>query len=96
MKDTRLLKLIRTFTKEELKSFEKFLQSPFLRPARDTTGLYNYIIKYFPEYDPENLEKKKIYKKNLTIINLTLFNRKIKRKIKQGDVCAQGRRSILH
>lgn len=63
MKDTRLLKLIRTFTKEELKSFEKFLQSPFLRPARDTTGLYNYIIKNFPEYDPDNLDKKKIYKK---------------------------------
>jgi hypothetical protein len=57
MKDTRLLKIIRTFTKEELKSFEKFLLSPFLKPARDTSELYYYIIKYFPEYDSPKLEK---------------------------------------
>ena len=63
MKDTRLLKLIRTFTKEELKSFEKFLQSPFLRPARDTTGLYNYIIKFYPDYDNSKLEKERVFEK---------------------------------
>lgn len=63
MKDTRLIKLIKTFTKEELKSFEKFLQSPFLRPARDTTQLYKYIVNLFPEYDPAKTEKRKVFKK---------------------------------
>ena len=63
MKDTRLLKLIRTFTKEELKSFEKYLQSPFLRPARDTTGLYDYIIKFYPDYDTPRLEKERVFEK---------------------------------
>lgn len=61
MKDTRLLKLIRTFTKEELKSFEKFLLSPFLKPARDTSGLYNYIITYHPDYDNSKMEKEKVF-----------------------------------
>ncbi|MEO8665168.1 MAG: hypothetical protein ABI462_06705 [Ignavibacteria bacterium] len=54
---------MKTFTKEELRSFEKFLQSPFLKPARDTTELYNYIIKCYPDYDDLKLEKEKIYKK---------------------------------
>ena len=63
MKDTRLLKLIKTFTKEELKSFEKFLQSPFLKPARDTSDLYYYIIKFFPDYETSKLEKEKIFAK---------------------------------
>ena len=32
--------------KEELKSFGKFLQSPFLKPKRNITELFNYIVKY--------------------------------------------------
>ncbi|MBK8553222.1 MAG: hypothetical protein IPL53_20045 [Ignavibacteria bacterium] len=63
MKDTRLLKLIKSFTKEELKSFEKFLQSPFLKPARDTSELYYYIIKFYPDYDTSKLEKEKVFEK---------------------------------
>jgi len=63
MNDTRLLKLIRTFSKEELKSFEKFLQSPFLKPARDTSKLYQYIIKFYPDYEASKLEKEKVFKK---------------------------------
>ncbi len=63
MKDTRLLKLIKTFKKEELKAFEKFLQSPFLKPARDTSELYYYIIKFYPDYDTSKLEKEKVFEK---------------------------------
>ena len=63
MKDTRLIKIIRTFTKDELKSFDKFLQSPYLRPARDTRELYDYIVKYYPECNSPKLEKEKAFSK---------------------------------
>ena len=62
MKDTRFIKLIRTFSKEELKSFDKFLQSPYLKPARDTTELFYYISKFYPDYDNAKLEKEKVFK----------------------------------
>ncbi|MEO8210948.1 MAG: hypothetical protein ABI840_10330 [bacterium] len=62
MQDTRLIRLIRTFTREELKSFGKFLESPFLRPARNTIILYNYIIKFQPDFDTDKLEKRNVFK----------------------------------
>lgn len=63
MKDTRLIKIIRTFSKEELKSFGKFLDSPFLKPARNTLTLYNYIVKYHPEFDSDKIKKEKVSEK---------------------------------
>ena len=63
MKDTRLIRLIRTFSREELKSFGKFLESPFLKPKRNTFDLYEYIIKFYPEYDSSKLKKENVFGK---------------------------------
>lgn len=61
MKDTRLLKIIKTFDKEELKSFGKYIDSPFLKPARSVTLLFEYILKYYPDYDSEKLNREKVF-----------------------------------
>jgi len=63
MRDTKLIKLIRTFSKDELKTFEKFIKSPFFRPARNISMLYDYIIKFYPDYDSIKLEKRVVFKK---------------------------------
>jgi len=63
MKDTKLIRLIKTFNKDELKLFEKFLTSPFLKPARNIIILYHYIVKFYPDYDSDKLEKEKVFKK---------------------------------
>ncbi|MDZ4711825.1 MAG: hypothetical protein SGI89_05815 [bacterium] len=63
MKDSRLIRLIRTFSKEELKSFRKFLESPFLKPARNTISLFDYIAKYYPEYHEKDIKKEKVFGK---------------------------------
>jgi hypothetical protein len=63
MKDTRLIRLIKTFSKEELKSFGKFLESPFLKPSRNTLLLYNYITKFHPDFETDKLDKKNVFKK---------------------------------
>lgn len=63
MKDTRLIKLLKTFSREEIKSFGKFLKSPFLKPRRNTIELYEYLIKYYPEYDSPKMEKEIVFRK---------------------------------
>lgn len=63
MNDTKLIRLIKTFNKEELKSFEKFLKSPFFKPTRKILTLYEYITKFYPNYGSDKLEKKKVFKK---------------------------------
>jgi len=63
MKDTRLIRILSTFSKDELKSFQKFLESPFLKPGRNTVILFEYIIKFHPEFDDGKIEKQKVFKK---------------------------------
>ncbi len=63
MKDTRLIKLIRAFSREEIKSFGKYIESPFLKPSRNTTSLFEYIIKYYPDLNSPKLDKETAYKK---------------------------------
>jgi len=63
MKETRLIKIIRTFNKEEWKSFEKFLQSPFLKPAMNTIPLFDYLLKFQNDFDSPKLSKEIVFKK---------------------------------
>lgn len=63
MKEARLTEIIKTFSEEELKSFRKFLDSPFNKSKRNTELLYNYLIQFRPEYDSPKLEYEIIYKK---------------------------------
>lgn len=73
MKDTRLIKIIKTFDKEELKSFGKFIDSPFLKPARNITPLFEYIIKYHPDYDSDKLNREKVFE---SLFKGEVFNEK--------------------
>ena len=63
MIDSRLVKLLKTFTDEELNSFVKFIESPFLKPKRDITGFFKYIKENLHEDKSNNLEKKLVFKK---------------------------------
>jgi len=50
MANYKALQIIRTFTKEEMKEFEKFLASPYFSTGRDMMPLFTYLKKYHPEY----------------------------------------------
>lgn len=63
MKGNKLLEILRTFSEDEIKSFEKFIDSPFFERQRDVSGLYSLIKKYHPDYANENLDKQKVFSK---------------------------------
>lgn len=62
MKDIRLIKILKSFSEEELKSFKKFLDSPYNKSRRNILPFFDIIIKYFPEFNSTGLERENIYK----------------------------------
>lgn len=63
MKELKLVSILKTFSKDEIKEFEKFILSPFHNNGRNFIPVYRYLKKLHPEYPPEKLLAEKIYKK---------------------------------
>lgn len=63
MLNSRLVEILRTFNKEELKDFERFLESPFFKKQRNLTPLYKLLKTGFPEFNDASLEKENLFKK---------------------------------
>ncbi|MEO8446754.1 MAG: hypothetical protein ABI528_04620 [bacterium] len=63
MNKSSLLEIIRTFTPKELIRFEDFVNSPYFNKNMNVTNLFAEIKKYAPEFNHENLEKEKVWKK---------------------------------
>lgn len=63
MRDTRLIRLLRCFDRKELRSFGKFVNSPFLHPSRkQTCELYRFVIRFSPGFDSPKLIKEEAFK----------------------------------
>ena len=63
MRDSKLVEMLGMFSKGEMKSFEKFVVSPYFTAGRSVEGLFNILKKYHPEFDSVNIEREKIFKK---------------------------------
>lgn len=63
MKNTKLVKLLQTFTPAELKKFRDFVNSPYFNKNKNIIKLNNELEKYYPGFDPEELNEEVIYKK---------------------------------
>ena len=64
MREIRLIKLLRSFTREELKAFGKFVSSPtFTSPPVKTILLYDHLIKFYPDFNSPELNKQEIFQK---------------------------------
>ena len=59
MSQTKVIKLLKTFTENEFKEFEKFIESPYFSPGRDLKPLYHALKKYYPDF---NFSFEEIYK----------------------------------
>ena len=62
MKNTKLIKLLQTFTPAELKKFRDFVNSPYFNKNKNIIKLNNELEKYYPEFDPLKLNEEVIYK----------------------------------
>lgn len=65
MKDSKLIQTLRTFTKDEIKQFEKFIVSPFFNNGRNYLPFLKLLLNFYPDFnDPkEELTSEFIYQK---------------------------------
>ena len=63
MKGSKLLVLLSTFNKAELKEFNKFILSPFFNNRREVIPFYVYIQKLAPDFTGEGLDRETVYKR---------------------------------
>src|SRR5690606_7033272 len=60
-KDSKTIKLLRTFNKSEFTDLGKFISSPFFSKGRDLLSIYNELKSFHPDYDDPRLTREFIF-----------------------------------
>ena len=63
MHSSKLLKLIKTLSSEEMRWMAKFVRSPYHNSNKEVVGLFDYIRKYHPDCDSSKLSREATFKK---------------------------------
>lgn len=61
MDNTRLINLIKSFSADELREFELFVNSPFYNRENALSGLFGILKQHYPEFNGKEFSKEKIY-----------------------------------
>lgn len=76
-----IIKVLRTFSEDEIYRFGLFLESPYFNNSKKLIKVYNELIKYYPGFPEENLSYEKIHESvspelafNQTTIKRLLFD----------------------
>lgn len=63
MKNSIVIKYLKSFSKNELNQLEKFLLSPFYNTNKINQTLFNSIKKYYPDFPENKINKELLFKK---------------------------------
>ncbi|HRI59242.1 MAG TPA: hypothetical protein PK228_05955 [Saprospiraceae bacterium] len=63
MTESKLIELLRALTPRQLSRLGDFLQSPYFNKNADCLLLFNYLQKYAPDFNHENLSRQVVLKK---------------------------------
>lgn len=63
MLDYAFIEILETLTREELKSFRRFLLSPYFNRSAKVVKVFDYITKRHPNYEHTSINKESIHKK---------------------------------
>ncbi len=63
MYKSKTIQLLKSFTKDELKRFGDFLESPYFNTNSRVTRLFAELKKHYPEFINKNVDKENLYKK---------------------------------
>ena len=63
MVGSKITQILKTFTPEEFKNFEKFVVSPYFNTGRNAEGLYSIIKPHYPDFTSPELDRKLVFKK---------------------------------
>lgn len=61
MKRSKLIPILKSFSKEEIKEFDKFLNSPFFGCKKFVLNFYRTLIMYHPSFNEEDIAKEKLF-----------------------------------
>lgn len=75
---SNLIHVLKSFSKAEIKEFEKFLSSPFFGCKKFVLNYYKVIIKHYPEFKEEEIRKEKLFK---TVYKDKKYNDALNRRI---------------
>ncbi len=62
MQNTKLTELLKSFNAQDFKMLGKYLQSPYYNTNKNIIGLYNFLKKYFPDFEQSTFTKQKAWK----------------------------------
>ena len=63
MQKSKLISLLKTFSKEEMKDFGKFISSPYFSSGRNLLPFYTIIKKHYPEFNQPSFSEEKIFQR---------------------------------
>ena len=63
LSNSNLFKIIKTFSKEEILEFEKYVSSPIYNSQGTLIRLYRELKKFYPEFSNKELSKEKLFEK---------------------------------
>lgn len=63
MKNTKLIQVLKSFSKEEMKEFEKYLSSPFFGCSPFILNFFMELKKHYPDFIDDHIKKERIYSK---------------------------------
>jgi hypothetical protein len=61
MQKSKLITLLRSFSKAEMKEFSDFIRSPFFNREKVQEKLTGYLVSHYPAYDKPELEKENVF-----------------------------------
>jgi hypothetical protein len=61
MKDSQIIKILRTFTKPEMRSFERFVNSPYYNTSAATSKLFSALRNFYPAFSEESLTRQRLF-----------------------------------
>lgn len=62
MQKSKLIELLKTFDKKELREFKEYLASPLFNKNQDLSIFYEYLKKQAPEFKEKKMERQQVYK----------------------------------
>lgn len=57
----RLIEILKTFNELDIKDFRKFLKSPFVNPYPKAALLFDALMTFYPDFNPDKLNRKTLF-----------------------------------
>lgn len=61
--ENKLLSILRTFRRKDLRLFGKFISSPYFNRHAQVLEFYRYVVRFHPDFSESSLTKEKLFEK---------------------------------